>query len=50
MIHVLNCHYRKYDLMPIIAEQYDLEEPYYYAVAVARQPDKDTDLLYLKGL
>lgn len=36
--------------MPIISEQYDLEEPYYYAVAVARQPDKDTDLLYLKGL
>lgn len=35
--------------MPIVAEQYDLEEPAYYVIAVARQPDKDTDLLYLKG-
>lgn len=35
--------------MPIIAEQYDLEEPAYYAVAVASTPDKTTDLLYLKG-
>ncbi|XP_015924816.1 transferrin 2 [Parasteatoda tepidariorum] len=40
---------QKYNLMPIIAEQYDLEEPAYYVIAVAKTPDKDTDLLYLKG-
>ncbi|GFR00340.1 ovotransferrin [Trichonephila clavata] len=40
---------QNYNLMPIVAEQYDLEEPSYYVIAVARQPDKDTDLLYLKG-
>ncbi|XP_054721697.1 melanotransferrin-like [Uloborus diversus] len=40
---------QKFDLIPIIAEQYDLDEPAYYAIAVARQPDKKTDLLYLKG-
>ncbi|XP_067131499.1 transferrin 2 [Centruroides vittatus] len=38
-----------FGLIPIIAEQYDLQEPAYYVVAVAQQPDKDTDLLYLKG-
>lgn len=38
-----------YDLIPIISEQYDINEPSYYVVAVAKQPDKETDLLYLKG-
>lgn len=36
-------------MIPIVAEQYDLQDPSYYVVAVAQQPDKDTDLLYLKG-
>lgn len=36
-------------LIPIIAEQYNLDKPFYYAVAVTKQPDKETDLLYLKG-
>uniref|UniRef100_A0A2R5L4H4 Putative transferrin 2 n=1 Tax=Ornithodoros turicata TaxID=34597 RepID=A0A2R5L4H4_9ACAR len=39
----------RFGLVPIIAEQYNLHEPFYYVVAVARQPDKETDLLYLKG-
>ncbi|RWS06598.1 Transferrin-like protein, partial [Dinothrombium tinctorium] len=38
-----------YNLMPIIAEQYDLNDTSYYVVAIAKQSDKDTDLLYLKG-
>ncbi|KAM7284232.1 putative transferrin [Ixodes scapularis] len=36
-------------LIPIIAEQYNLDEPYYYVVAVTFQGDKETDLLTLKG-
>ncbi|UYV68316.1 MFI2 [Cordylochernes scorpioides] len=39
----------KYGLIPVVAEQYNLPDPAFYVVAVARQPDKDTDLLYLKG-
>lgn len=39
----------RFGLVPILAEQYNLDEPYYYAVGVAQQKDKDTDLLYLKG-
>lgn len=39
----------KYNLVPIVAEKYNLEDNSYYVVAVARQSDKDTDLLYLKG-
>lgn len=38
-----------FGLVPIITEQYNLDEPYYYAVAVTLQGDKETDLLYLKG-
>lgn len=38
-----------FGLIPIIAEQYNLEDPYYYVVAVTLQGDKETDLLYLKG-
>ncbi|RWS21220.1 transferrin-like protein [Leptotrombidium deliense] len=40
---------QSYNLMPIVAEQYDLKEPSYYVIAIAKQSDKDTDLLYLKG-
>lgn len=39
----------RFGLVPILAEQHNLDEPYYYAVGVAQQKDKDTDLLYLKG-
>ncbi|UYV68315.1 MFI2 [Cordylochernes scorpioides] len=39
----------EYGLIPVVAEQYNLPDPAFYVVAVARQPDKDTDLLYLKG-
>lgn len=35
--------------MPIIAEQYDIDEPVYYVVAVAEASDPNTDLLFLKG-
>lgn len=38
----------KYDLEPIIAEQYNLNDTTFYSVAIARQEDKDSDLLYLK--
>lgn len=38
-----------YKLIPIVAEKYNLEDSNYYAVAVAKQSDKDIDLLYLKG-
>lgn len=39
----------KYHLMPILMERYNLRESAYYVVAVARQSDRETDLLYLKG-
>lgn len=39
----------RFNLIPIIAERYNLRDPSYYVVAVARQVDKETDLLYLKG-
>lgn len=40
---------QRFGLRAILAEQYNLDEPSYYAVGVAQQKDKDTDLLYLKG-
>jgi hypothetical protein len=40
----------KYDLIPFISEVYNLGEPEYYAVAVAREEDPDTELTYLKGI
>lgn len=39
---------RQYNLIPILAEKYNLNESAYYVVATARQSDKETDLLYLK--
>ncbi|PNF26743.1 Melanotransferrin [Cryptotermes secundus] len=39
----------KYDLIPFISEVYNLGEPEYYAVAVAKEEDPDTELTYLKG-
>lgn len=38
-----------YNLIPIVSETYNLNDSTFYAVAVARTADKDTDLLDLKG-
>lgn len=38
-----------YDLIPFIAEVYNLGKPEYYVVAVAREDDPSTELTYLKG-
>jgi hypothetical protein len=38
-----------YELVPILAEIYNLGVPEYYAVAVAYQGDAETELTYLKG-
>ncbi|KAG1669472.1 Melanotransferrin [Nymphon striatum] len=40
---------QKFDLKPIVAEQYNIDEPVYYVVAIAQASDPDTDLLFLKG-
>ena len=40
---------KNFELIPILVEQYNLETPEYYAVAVAWEEDPDTDILYLKG-
>ena len=40
---------RRYNLVPILSEKYNLNETAYYVVATSRQSDKETDLLYLKG-
>ncbi|GAB6026358.1 antigen p97 (melanoma associated) identified by monoclonal antibodies 133.2 and 96.5 [Chamberlinius hualienensis] len=40
---------QRFGLVPIIAEQYDLDGPYYYAVAVAKIQDPDTDMLFVRG-
>ncbi len=37
-----------YDLIPIMAEVYNLDTPHYYAVAVAKQRDNSSELIYLK--
>ncbi|XP_054168696.1 melanotransferrin-like [Oppia nitens] len=39
----------KFNLEPIVSEQNNLNDTYYYSVAITRQSDKNTDLLYLKG-
>uniref|UniRef100_A0A0K2UG72 Melanotransferrinlike [Bombus impatiens] n=1 Tax=Lepeophtheirus salmonis TaxID=72036 RepID=A0A0K2UG72_LEPSM len=38
-----------YGLIPIMAEIYNLPEPYYYAVAVVKQRDNSSELIYLKN-
>ncbi|XP_017128636.1 melanotransferrin [Drosophila elegans] len=38
-----------YDLVPFMSEVYNLGEPEYYVVAVAKEEDPDTELTYLKG-
>lgn len=39
----------EYDEIPFITEMYDLPEPEYYVVAVAKEEDPSTELTYLKG-
>lgn len=39
----------RYDLIPIISEVYNLGEPEYYVVAVAKEEDPATELTYLRG-
>lgn len=38
-----------YDLVPFISEVYNLNEPEYYVVAVAKESDPSTELTYLRG-
>lgn len=38
-----------YELVPFIAEVYNLGKPEYYVVAVAKEEDQDTELTYLRG-
>ncbi|KAL3268954.1 hypothetical protein HHI36_008040 [Cryptolaemus montrouzieri] len=38
-----------YDLIPFIAEVYNLEDAEYYVVAVSKESDPSTELTYLKG-
>lgn len=38
-----------YNLIPFMSEVYNLGEPEYYVVAVAKEEDPDTELTYLKG-
>lgn len=39
----------RYNLIPIISEVYNLGEPEYYVVAIAKEEDPSTELTYLKG-
>ncbi|XP_037045009.1 melanotransferrin [Bradysia coprophila] len=39
----------RHDLIPFISEIYNLGEPEYYVVALAKEEDPDTELTYLKG-
>lgn len=38
-----------FELIPFISEVYNLEDPEYYVVAVAKEADPDTEITYLKG-
>ena len=38
-----------YGLIPVMAEVYNLDTPHYYAVAVTKQRDNSSELIYLKG-
>ena len=39
----------KFELIPIMAERYNLPTTHYYSVAVSKEDDPDTDVLYLRG-
>lgn len=38
-----------FELVPFISEVYNLADPEYYVVAVAKEADPSTDLTYLRG-
>ncbi|KAI4460441.1 transferrin [Holotrichia oblita] len=38
-----------FDLVPFVSEVYNLADPEYYVVAVAKEADPSTDLTYLRG-
>ena len=38
----------QYDLKPVMAEVYNLPTPHYYVVAVTKQRDNSSELIYLK--
>lgn len=38
-----------FELVPFISEVYNLDDPEYYVVAVAKEADPSTDLTYLRG-
>lgn len=40
---------QRYELIPFVAEIYNLGAPSYYIVAVAKEEDDNTDLTYLKN-
>lgn len=40
---------QRFELVPFVSEVYNLNEPAYYVVAVAREEDDSTDLTYLKN-
>ncbi|GAB0092188.1 Transferrin [Sergentomyia squamirostris] len=39
----------RYELIPFLSEVYNLGNPEYYVVAIAKEEDPDTELTYLKG-
>lgn len=39
-----------YELVPFMGEQYNLDTLEYYVVAVSKEDDPDTDVLYLKSM
>lgn len=41
---------RHFSLEPFLSEVYGLGETSYYAVAVAKEQDPDTEITYLKGM
>lgn len=38
-----------FDLVPFVSEVYNLGEPEYFVVAVAKEADPSTELTYLRG-
>ncbi|XP_018017219.1 melanotransferrin-like, partial [Hyalella azteca] len=38
-----------FDLIPIMAERYNLDDSYYYVVAVSKEDDMTTDVVYLRN-
>uniref|UniRef100_T1J2X7 Transferrin-like domain-containing protein n=1 Tax=Strigamia maritima TaxID=126957 RepID=T1J2X7_STRMM len=40
---------KDFKLIPILSEWYNLNGPFYYAVAISKIEDKDSDLLFVRG-